>query len=157
VLLDGKALGTTPLADVSVAPGVHEITFTSNGESSAQKVEIRAGEHKRVHASPEPSQGDGLDEAAVQRTLRAYASSVRDVCWERALRGRPPAAAPTSVRVSARITVEPSGRVRSVTTSGAPAEYPDLSRCIAEKVRAWSFPRALGETVVNVPFVFVDG
>jgi len=157
VLLDGKPLGMTPLADVSVAPGVHEITFSSDGERSAQKVEIRAGEHKRVHAGPESSQGDGLDEAAVQRTLRDYGPSVRDICWERALRGRPPAAAPTSVRVSARITVAPSGRVRSVTTSGAPAEYPDLSRCIAEKVRAWSFPRALAETVVNVPFVFVDG
>jgi hypothetical protein len=157
VLLDGKGLGTTPLADVSVAPGVHEITFESDGERSTQKVQIRAGEHKRVHAGPESPRGDGLDEAAVQRTLRAYAPSVRDICWERALRGRPPEAAGTSVRVTTRITVEPSGRVRSVTTSGAPADYPDLPRCIEEKVRAWSFPRALGETVVNVPFVFVDG
>jgi hypothetical protein len=136
---------------------VHEITFSSDGDRSAQKVEIRAGEHKRVHASPPSSPGDGLDEAAVQRTLRDYGPSVRDICWERALRGRPPAAAPTSVRVSARITVAPSGRVSSVMTSGAPADYPGLSRCIAEKVRAWSFPPAPGETVVNVPFVFVDG
>jgi hypothetical protein len=60
------------------------------------------------------------------------------------------------VRISATITVAPSGRVRSVATSGASAAYPDLPGCIEDKVRAWTFPRALGETVVNVPFVFVS-
>ncbi|MEO8183134.1 MAG: protein kinase [Deltaproteobacteria bacterium] len=157
VLLDGHPLGTTPLADVTIEPGVHEVTFLRDGERSTQTVPIRAGEHKRVAASLEPAAaalGDGLDEAAVQRTLRSYGPSVRDICWERALSNRSPAD-PTSVRVSATITVNPSGRVQSVETSGAPAAYPDLSRCIEGKVGAWTFPRARAETVVNVPFVFV--
>jgi hypothetical protein len=98
--------------------------------------------------------GDGLDEAAVQRTLRRYGSSVRDECWERALATRAPGD-PTTVRVSVAIVVAPSGSVQSVTTSGTPAAYPDLPQCIEDKVRAWTFPSALGETVVNVPFVLV--
>src|SRR6185503_1841035 len=136
VLLDGHPLGTTPLADVSLEPGVHEVTFLHDGERSTQTVAIRAGEHKRVAASLEPATaattaavGDGLDEAAVQRTLRSYGPSVRDICWERALSNRSPAD-PTSVRISATITVNPSGRVQSVETSGAHAAYPDLSHCI---------------------------
>jgi hypothetical protein len=156
VLLDGTRLGTTPLDDLAIAPGVHEVTFLHDGERSTQTVSVRAGEHKRIVARLAAEAGDGLDEAAVQATLRGYGPSVRDICWERALSTRAPGD-PTTVRISATINVDPSGRVRSVSTSGAPAAYPQLSRCIEHKVRAWVFPSARGETVVNVPFVFMAG
>jgi serine/threonine protein kinase len=155
VLLDGTRLGTTPLDDLAIEPGVHEVTFLHDGERSTQTVRVRPGEHKRIAARLAPEAGDGLDEAAVQATLRSYGPSVRDICWERALGTRAPGD-PTTVRISAAIHVDPSGRVRSVSTSGAPAAYPQLSGCIEDKVRAWTFPSARAETVVNVPFVFIS-
>jgi hypothetical protein len=141
---------------------VHEIAFVRDGERSAETVELRAGERKRVSlapsaAPPAPSAaatGDGLDQAAVQRTIRGNSPEVRDDCWQRAVNARS-SAAPSSARVNVTITVAPSGDVRSVDSSGVPAAYPQLSRCIEAKVSAWKFPSARAETVVNVPFVFV--
>ena len=161
--MDGASLGRTPLEDVAIAPGVHEIAFVRDGERSAETVELRAGEHKRVAqsttagtarvASP-PETGSGLDQAAVQRTIRSNSPEVRDDCWQRAVSARSPGA-PTSARVNVTIRVAPSGDVQSVDSAGVPSAYPQLSGCIEAKVSAWKFPSARGETVVNVPFVFV--
>jgi hypothetical protein len=62
---------------------------------------------------------------------------------------------PSSAKVTAQITVDASGRVQSVTASGAPRGYPGLAHCIEEAVKGWTFPRSFGETVTNVPFMFV--
>jgi hypothetical protein len=159
VLLDGAPIGKTPLEDVAIEAGIHAITFLRDGQRNTETVEIRAGEHKRIDArppepkqSPEPARGDGLDEAAVQRIVRRHGSEVREGCWQPFSTQLPGG---TSVRVTATLAVEPSGRVRSVVTNGAPAAYAELSRCIEERVSNWRFPSAPGETVVNVPFVFV--
>jgi hypothetical protein len=163
VLLDGAPLGQTPLEDVLLEPGVHEIAFVHGGERSAETVELRAGEHKRVSLAPTagtartptpPATGDGLDQATVQRTIRSNSPEVRDACWQRAVSARA-SGAPTSARVNVTITVAPSGDVQTVASSGVPAAYPQLSHCIEAKVSAWKFPGARAETVVNVPFVFV--
>jgi serine/threonine-protein kinase len=163
VWIDGSPVGQTPLENVRIAPGVHEIAFVRDGERSAETIEIRAGEHKRVSQDSNagtpltPSAaatGDGLDQAAVQRTIRSNSPAVRDDCWQRAVSSRAPGA-PGSARVNVTITVAPSGDVRSVDSAGVPAAYPQLAGCIEAKVSAWRFPSARGETVVNVPFVFV--
>lgn len=98
--------------------------------------------------------GAGLDATAIQRTVRRYSPAVRQNCWQRALNARAPGV-PSSAKVTAQITVEPSGRVQSVQVSGAPRGYPGLAGCIESSVRGWAFPRAAGETVTNVPFMFV--
>jgi eukaryotic-like serine/threonine-protein kinase len=152
VLLDGVPMGAAPLEGISVAPGVHEVTFIQNGERSTQTLTIRRGEHKRVDARISPPPGDGLDEAAVTRTVKSYRSAVVDTCWEHATRAP---GGPTSVRVSVTISVEPAGLVRSVATASDPSGYPDLCRCIEKRVSAWRFPSARAETVVNTGFVFV--
>jgi hypothetical protein len=152
VFLDGIPVGTTPIEDVALPPGEHEVTFEHDGERSTQRVKLRAGEHKRVAFQPAP--GDGLDEAAVQRTVRRYSATVREECWESALRSRSPRS-PGSARITATITVEPSGRVRSVVTSEGPDTFPELPYCIEDEARTWVFPSAPGETVVTVPFVFM--
>jgi len=152
VLLDGAAIGTTPLEDVAIEAGAHEITFLRDGQRNAETVQIRPGEHKRIDARLEPARGDGLDEASVQRVVRRYGPAVRDQCWQPFSAQLP---GDTSVRVTATIRVEPSGRVQSVVSNGAPASYAELSRCVEERVSSWRFPSALGQTVVNVPFVFV--
>lgn len=98
--------------------------------------------------------GAGLDATAIQRTVRRYSPAVRQNCWQRALNTRAPGV-PSSAKVTALITVEPAGRVQSVSVSGAPKGYPGLARCIEGSVKGWQFPRAGGETVTNVPFMFV--
>jgi hypothetical protein len=153
-LLDGVSLGAAPLEGISVAPGLHEVTFIQDGERSSQALTIRSGEHKHVDARISPAPGDGLDESAVKRTLEGYRGAVVDACWEHAFGARAPGG-PTSVRVSVKISVEPSGFVQSVATAADPAGYPDLRRCIKKRVSAWRFPSARAETVVNTGFVFV--
>jgi hypothetical protein len=100
------------------------------------------------------SAGPGLEATAIQRTVRKYSPAVRQNCWQRALNARAPGV-PSSAKVTATITVDASGRVQSVTASGAPRGYPGLAHCIEEAVKGWAFPRSLGETVTNVPFMFV--
>lgn len=97
--------------------------------------------------------GQGLDGSAVQQTVSRYTSSVKRRCWQPALDARAKDA-PTSARVSATITVGPSGSVQNVTSSGDPKGYRGLSSCITSSIRAWQFPASGGTTTVNVPFVF---
>jgi len=98
--------------------------------------------------------GVGLDATAIQRTVRKYSPAVRQNCWQRALNARAPGV-PSSAKVTATITVDSSGKVQSVTAAGAPRGYPGLAHCIEDAVRGWAFPRSMGETVTNVPFMFV--
>lgn len=100
------------------------------------------------------SSGPGLDATAIQRTVRKYSPTVRQECWQRALQARAPGV-PSSAKVIAQITVHSSGRVDSVIASGAPRGYPGLAACIEKAIKRWSFPRSFGETVTNVPFMFV--
>jgi len=96
----------------------------------------------------------GLDAEAVRRTVRRYSASVRRSCWRRALGARSPGV-PSSAKVTASITVEPTGQVREVSVAGAPRGYPGLARCIEGIVRRWRFPRASARTITSVPFMFV--
>jgi hypothetical protein len=94
-----------------------------------------------------------LDSATLSKTVSRYTPSVKRSCWQPALDMRTPDA-PTTARVTATITVGPSGRVQSVTTSGDPRGYRGLASCIQSRVKNWDFPPAGGSTEVNVPFVF---
>jgi hypothetical protein len=98
--------------------------------------------------------GAGLDATAIQRTVRRYTPGVRQNCWQRALNARAPGV-PSSAKVSATITVDAAGHVRAVTVAGAPKGYPGLSRCVEGSVKSWQFPRSGGQTITNVPFMFV--
>lgn len=97
--------------------------------------------------------GGELDAAQLQSTVARYTSSVKRSCWQPALDARDPNA-PTSARVVVSVTVAPSGSVSAVNTGADPKGYPGLSRCIAQRVKAWQFPPSGGTTTVNVPFVF---
>jgi serine/threonine protein kinase len=155
VSLDGVALGTTPLESIRIQPGNHEIVFLQNGRRSTETLTIRSGEHKRVEARTDSQPGDGLNEAAVKRTIGANRSAVVDACMDYAFRDLAPGD-PTHVRVPVRISVEPSGIVRSVDTAAEPPGHPRLRRCVEERIAAWRFPGARADTVVNVAFVFVQ-
>jgi hypothetical protein len=98
--------------------------------------------------------GTGLDATAIQRTVRRHSPGVRQNCWLRAIEARPPGV-PTSVKLTATITVDAAGRVQGVAVTGAPRGYPSLSRCIEGAVKSWQFPRSGAQTITNVPFMFM--
>jgi hypothetical protein len=62
--------------------------------------------------------------------------------------------APTAVRIQARVVIEPSGEVATVTMEDASPGYPNLGNCVAGLVRSMKFRRASTRTTVNIPFVF---
>jgi predicted Zn finger-like uncharacterized protein len=151
----GRALLEPSGAAVAIAPapagGEPRLTATSAllaglGSPQASGPALDKPE-ERVGAS-------GLDATTIQRTVRRYSPGVRQNCWLRALNTRAPGV-PSSAKVSATITVDASGRVLDVSVSGAPRGYPGLGRCIEGNVKGWQFPRAAGQTITNVPFVFV--
>jgi predicted Zn finger-like uncharacterized protein len=146
--LGGSGLPTPPAA---VASGPKQTTALLSSLSGLPTAGPMAG--ARVGGDG-PAPGVSLDATAIQRTVRRYSPAVRQNCWQRALNARAPGI-PSSAKVTALITIEPSGRVQSVTVSGAPRGYPGLAACIEGSVKGWAFPRAGGETVTNVPFMFV--
>lgn len=102
----------------------------------------------------EPVTSSGLDATAIQRTVRRHSPGVRQNCWLRAIDARPPGV-PTSVKLTATITVDADGQVQAVAVTGAPRGYPSLARCVETSVRSWQFPRSGAQTVTNVPFMFM--
>jgi predicted Zn finger-like uncharacterized protein len=105
-------------------------------------------------ARGERAAGTGLDATAIQRTVRRHSPGVRQNCWLRAIEARPPGV-PTSVKLTATITVDAGGHVQGVAVTGAPRGYPSLSRCIEGAVKSWQFPRSGAQTITNVPFMFM--
>ena len=65
-----------------------------------------------------------------------------------------PSAGSGTVRVSAAIDIEPSGRVGKLAVVGAEKEYPGLAACVQEEIKTWTFPQAAGTTHVQIPFAF---
>lgn len=99
------------------------------------------------------ARSEGLDSAAISRTVQTHSPGVKRSCWQPALNSRSPNA-PSSARVVVTINVAPSGQVRGVQTSGDPKGYPGLASCISGRVAAWQFPASGGPTTAKVPFVF---
>jgi hypothetical protein len=87
-----------------------------------------------------------FDQAAIERVVSSRKSGVKRRCLER---GDPSA---SSTKVTATITIAPSGAVQSVTAAGNDA---DVARCIESQLRTWSFPPPGEVKQVQIPFVFV--
>jgi hypothetical protein len=104
-------------------------------------------------STPPAGGGQGLDSSQLERTVSRYKGAVKRRCWQPALDTRAKDA-PTSARVSATITIGPSGSVQNVTASGDPNGYRGLSACISSSIRTWQFPASGGVTTAAVPFVF---
>jgi hypothetical protein len=81
---------------------------------------------------------------------RVVGKNERDVatCYE----GRKP----NSEKVQVKLVIEPSGQVSDVAIPGV---SPDISECLAVKIRAWKFPSFGGDTAqrIVVPVVVVRG
>jgi hypothetical protein len=132
--------------------GVAELA-SATGKTSASGSLLSGLGSPRTARGERPA-GTGLDATAIQRTVRRHSPGVRQNCWLRAIEARPPGV-PTSVKLTATITVDAGGHVQGVAVTGAPRGYPSLSRCIEGAVKSWQFPRSGAQTITNVPFMFM--
>lgn len=82
----------------------------------------------------------------VEQVIRANSLQLRHACWQ----SYDPNVTEASITTS--LSVAGDGTVASVE---ARSDYPDLSRCIAERIRTWKLPAAGGTTTVNLPFHFL--
>jgi predicted Zn finger-like uncharacterized protein len=147
-------LGATAALRPTSTPVPPRATRSANGSLLSGLMSSAIAGPSSGNAPEGRATGSGLDATAIQRTVRRYSPAVRQNCWQRALDARAPGV-PTSAKVVASITVDPSGRVQAVSVSGAPRGYPGLSRCIESSVRGWQFPRAASQTVTSATFNFI--
>ncbi|CAN5822131.1 hypothetical protein BH11MYX3_BH11MYX3_29470 [soil metagenome] len=88
-----------------------------------------------------------LDPAIVERHIRRYLSQVRS-CYEKRLSVDPS----TSGLLVAKLRIESTGKVITVTASGVHAE---VEACVVARARTWEFPKpASGVVEVTQPYAF---
>src|SRR5690606_34025377 len=92
------------------------------------------------------SSGQGLSPEQLQATVGQYRGSLTRSCRPLVTQG--------SAKVSATVTVGPSGAVQSVSTSGG-SEVPGLASCVQSRIRNWRFPTSGGTSTFNVSFNFL--
>jgi hypothetical protein len=93
-----------------------------------------------------------LPSSAVVEVVARNREAVSRRCWKPALAAHP-ASAP-SARVSAALSIEPSGSVGTASAAGAEKEFPGLAACVEAELKTWTFPAAGGTTKVQIPFSF---
>jgi hypothetical protein len=102
---------------------------------------------------PGGAAGSQLSAGEIQGVVSQNQPLVKRKCWQPALDAKSKDA-PTTARVSAKVTIGPSGNVESVSAGGADKDYPGLAACVASRIKGWKFPPSGAPTNVNIPFVF---
>lgn len=100
-----------------------------------------------------PRQPERLDDATITAQLASHQDELERACFQPAFDARSDRAS-SSAKVSTKITIQPSGQVDAVTTSGDPPGYLHLASCVAAHVQSWRFPAAKKATTALVPFIF---
>lgn len=101
-----------------------------------------------------PSGGGSLTEGQISGVVSSNTARVRRKCWDQAVAGRA-SDAPSSVKVTARLKIAPSGSVSSASASGGNEKYyPGLVSCVQATVQGWKFPASDGGGEAVVPFSF---
>lgn len=94
-----------------------------------------------------------LDDATLTVQLASHQAELERACFQPVFDARSDRAS-SSAKVSTKITIQPSGQVDAVTTSGDPPGYLHLAACVAAHIRGWRFPAAKNATTATVPFIF---
>ena len=144
------------------APGV-ERSRDGGGESVEMPLAIDdlnpglARAHKdreqdvRVDEESPPIVDGPISGAEISRVLKHNMRAMRD-CYEHALKRDPTLAG----KVELRFTIEESGRVEDVAVESTSLKSVQLAACIADRSKAWRFPKPNGEVVaVTYPIVFM--
>jgi hypothetical protein len=105
-------------------------------------------------ADPGGSGGGPLTAGQIQGVVSSNTARVRKKCWDPASSGRA-SDAPSSVKVTIKISISPSGSVSGASASGGNEKYfPGLVSCVQGVVSAWKFPTAGEPSEAVVPFNF---
>jgi hypothetical protein len=97
-------------------------------------------------SGPGPSSAGTFDQSAIERVVSSRKNGVKRTCLDRS------ASAGGSTKVTATLTIAPSGQVQDVTTAG---NDPVIAKCIEQQLRTWTFPAPGEPKQVQIPFVFV--
>jgi hypothetical protein len=145
----GAGKGATTSTAKTAEPGTTAAPIDTSGFSSLGP--------KGPTAGPGDGAGSGAQSQLSEGEINGVVSRNKPIitrrCWTPAYDARA-SNAPKSARVSASVTIGPSGSVQSVNASGASDHYPGLASCVAGSIRGWTFPPSGGSTTVNIPFVF---
>lgn len=85
---------------------------------------------------------DVVRDASDLRAMSSRANNVLRHCWDAVRKKEPPGRPLSSGRLTATVTVLPTGRVGSVVVSGAEGQSPSLGPCIADGIRGLTFSTA---------------
>lgn len=108
-------------------------------------------EDVRVDEESPPVVDGPISGAEISRVLKHNMRAMRD-CYEHALKRDPTLAG----KVELRFTIEESGRVEDVAVESTSLKSVQLAACIADRSKAWRFPKPNGEVVaVTYPIVFM--
>ena len=94
----------------------------------------------------------GLGEGDIAAVVKERKPAVRRICFEALASEQTDA---VRARITARIRIDARGIVISSTAMGA-EEMPTLAPCVARELGRWRFPFSDDETLVQIPFVFVE-
>jgi predicted Zn finger-like uncharacterized protein len=98
-------------------------------------------------------QGESLSADVIKKVVDSRKRSVL-ICYQQSLKGQEDLRGKLEIRV----TVAPSGEVKSATVETSAFKGSKLGRCIASKIQDWRFPSFSGEAQqVLVPFVLEKG
>ena len=95
---------------------------------------------------PGPSTAGTFDQAAIERVVNTRKTGVKRMCLERS------SSTASSTKVTATITIAPTGSVQSVASQG---DDPVVAKCIEQQLKNWTFPPPGEVKQVQIPFVFV--
>jgi hypothetical protein len=113
----------------------------------ALSVTVAACRSGRSAEAPPPQALTGVE---VEHAIIAIRKPIKHECWDAAL----VAGGPRDVRIVTQFTIRSDGTVSSVTATDSPEQYPNMSRCIVDKLRTLSFRPSREDLVITVPFLF---
>jgi len=105
-------------------------------------------------ASTDPGNDSGkgqLTEGEISGVVNRNKPGISRRCWDPAFDASDGHV--KSAKVTATVTIGPSGSVQSVSAGGGDA-FPGLASCVAGSIRGWQFPASDGPTNTVIPFGF---
>ncbi len=96
--------------------------------------------------------GGQLSEGEISGVVNRNKPGISRRCWDPAFDSSDGKV--KSAKVSASVTIGPSGSVQSVSVSGGGGAFPSLASCVQQSISGWTFPPSDGPTTVAIPFGF---
>lgn len=141
--------GTTPSTTKSAKPGT-----SSSGPEDYDPTGFDTGSTPGPKATSDATSSGGkgnLSAGEIEGVVNRNKPSISRRCWDPAFDASD--GKTKSAKVTANVTISPSGSVSSVTASGG-GGFPSLASCVQGSIAGWRFPPADGESHTVIPFSF---